>query len=388
MSQWRTDPPDVLINSRALSRIPGTVRTSAPLAVHRRLPGYEPTPLISRPAMAAQLGVGELWIKDESARLGLPAFKILGASYACYRALTARLGHEPRWESVGDLAAALDRLRPLTLCTATDGNHGRAVARVARLLGLEADVYMPAGSAQARIDGIVSEGATVTVVAGGYDEAVERSAQEAGEDCLLVSDTSWPGYEEIPGWVIDGYSTVFAEVSDELAASGHGEPDVVVVPIGVGALAAAAVVYYKAESVVDDTAVLGVEPVSARCVMESLRAGRPIRLPFPQTSIMAGLNCGTPSLVAWPLMERGLDAMVAVSDGWAASAVVSLADAGLVAGETGSAALAGLQAVMLDRAGEPVRTALHLGPGSSVLVLCTEGATDPATWQQIVGSRR
>ncbi len=403
-AEWRIDPPDVLVNPGALDRLPGVARTSAPLAVHRRLPGYAPTPLISSPAMAARLGVGELWIKDESARLGLPAFKILGASYACYRALTARLGHEPRWESVGELAAALAPVRPLTLCTATDGNHGRAVARVARLLGLESVVYMPAGSAQARIDGIASEGATVTVVPGGYDEAVARSAQDAGDDCLLVSDTSWPGYEEIPGWVIDGYSTIFAEVSDELAGRGLVEPDVVVVPVGVGALAAAAVVHYKAGAVADSaaadsgspgvsrqarasTALLGVEPVSARCVTESLRAGRPISLPFPQNSIMAGLNCGTPSLVAWPLMQRGLDAMVAVSDGWAASALVSLADAGLVIGETGSSALAGLRAVMLDPAGEPVRTALRLGPGSSVLVLCTEGATDPAFWQQIVDSR-
>ncbi len=384
-AQWPTDPPDVLVNPRTLARLPGVARTSAPLAVHRRLPGYAPTPLISSPAMAAQLGVGELRIKDESSRLGLPAFKILGASYACYRALTARLGHEPRWQSVGELAAALAPVRPLTLCTATDGNHGRAVARVARLLGLESVVYMPAGSAHARIDGIASEGATVTVVPGGYDEAVARSAQDAGDDCLLVSDTSWPGYEDIPGWVIDGYSTVFTEVSDELAARGQGEPDVVVVPIGVGALAAAAVVHYKAETAADDTMLLGVEPVSARCVTESMRAGRPISLPFPQTSIMAGLNCGTPSLVAWPLMERGLDAMVAVSDGWAAAAMVSLADAGLVVGETGSSALAGLRAVMMDQAAEPVRTALRLGPASSVLVLATEGATDPAAWQQIVG---
>jgi diaminopropionate ammonia-lyase len=386
VGQWPSDPPDVLVNPRALARLPGVARASAPLAVHRRLPGYAPTPLVSSPAMAAGLGVGELWIKDESSRLGLPAFKILGASYACYRALAARLGQEPSWESVAELAAALAPVRPLTLCTATDGNHGRAVARVARLLGLESVVYMPAGSAQARIDGIVSEGATVTVVAGGYDEAVARSAEDAGDDCLLVSDTSWPGYEEIPAWVIDGYSTVFAEVSDELAASGRGEPDVVVVPIGVGALAAAAVVHYKAETVADNTALLGVEPVSARCVTESIRAGRPISLPFPQTSIMAGLNCGTPSLVAWPLMERGLDAMVAVSDGWAAAAMVSLADAGLVVGETGSSALAGLRAVMMDQAGGPVRTALGLGRASSVLVLCTEGATDPAAWQQIVGS--
>lgn len=392
---WRTDPPDVLVNPGALARVPGAASTREPLAVHRRLPGYAPTPLISCPAIAAQLGLRQLWAKDESARLGLPAFKMLGASYACYRALTGLLGSEPDWNSADQLAAALAPLRPLTLCAATDGNHGRAIARMAKLLGLAALIYVPAGMARARIEAIASEGAAVSVVPGGYDDAVRRSAQDASETCLVVSDTSWPGYEQIPRWVIDGYSTVFAEISDQLTAEGQAEPDVVVVPVGVGALAAAAVCQYKSGAgqrppggaTCHSARLLGVEPVSARCVTESLRAGRPVTLSFPQTSIMAGLNCGTPSLAGWPLVAGGLDAMAAVSDGWAASAMIALASAGIVAGETGAAALAGLQAVMTSATGEPVRSALRLGPASSVLVLCTEGATDPAAWRQIVGSR-
>jgi diaminopropionate ammonia-lyase len=378
--------PDLLINPAALRWLPGVRSTRAPLAVHRRLPGYAPTPLTRCPGLAAPLGVAEVWVKDESWRLGLPAFKMLGASYACYRALTRRLGREVRWGSVDELAAGLSSLGSLTLCAATDGNHGRAVARVARLLGLRAVIYAPEEMTAPRVADIASEGATVTVVPGGYDAAVRRSAQDASDTCIVVSDTSWPGYTTIPGWVIDGYSTAFAEASDQLAQADHPEPDVVVIPVGVGALAAAAVRHYKAgdagrhhETVASPPVLLGVEPVSARCVTESLRAGHPVTLPFPQTSIMAGLNCGTPSTLAWPLVSRGMDAMAVVPDDCAMAAMRSLAAAGIVAGETGAAALAGLQAVRLDLA------ALGLGPESSVLLLCTEGATDPEAWERIVG---
>jgi diaminopropionate ammonia-lyase len=378
-------PPDVFVNRAALAVLPDAVRTRAPLAVHRRLPGYARTPLTGCPELAAELGVGELWVKDESWRLGLPAFKMLGASYACYRALTSRLGHEPRWDTVDELADCLVPLGPLTLCAATDGNHGRAVARMARLLRLRALVYVPEGTARPRIEAIESEGAPVVVVPGGYDAAVRRSAAAASEACLVVSDTSWPGYEQIPGWVVDGYSTVFAEASEQLAEWAHGEPDVVVLPVGVGSLAAATIRHYKARDVQRAPAILGVEPESARCVTESLRAGELVTLPFPQTSIMAGLNCGTPSQLGWPLVRRGMDAMVAISDGWAMAAMRSLAGAGIIAGETGAAALAGLQAICADPAGEPARAALRIGRESRVLLLCTEGATDPEAWARVVG---
>jgi diaminopropionate ammonia-lyase len=159
---------------------------------------------------------------------------------------------------------------------------------------------------------------------------------------------------------------------------------VVVIPIGVGALAAATITHFKAAAG-PGARLLGVEPESARCVLESLRAGHPVVLPFPQTSIMAGLNCGTPSHLAWPLLERGLDAVAAVADDWAMAAMRSLAASGVIAGETGAAALAGLQAICADPAGAPARAALGLGHDSRVLVLCTEGVTDTAAWEGITG---
>ncbi len=148
-------------------------------------------------------------LKDESSRLDLPAFKILGASWAIYRALESRIGETlERWQTIADLARRVAPLRPMTLAAATDGNHGRAVARMAALLGFESRIYVPAGTAQVRIDAIGTEGASVEVVRGTYDDAVARSAQDANEHCLVISDTSWPGYTDVPRWVIDGYSTI------------------------------------------------------------------------------------------------------------------------------------------------------------------------------------
>lgn len=383
-------PPEVLLNRKAVPRVPGALSTQEPLAVHRRLPGYALSPLVRCPDIARRLGVGEVWIKDESWRLGLPAFKMLGASYAVYRALTERLGHDVVWDGIDQLRVELASLGQMTLAAATDGNHGRAVARMAKLLGLDAVVYVPQGTVLARIRAIESEGATVTMVEGDYDSAVRRSAEDADDHCLVISDTSWPGYVRTPTWVVEGYSTVFNEITEQLAARGAAEPTVVVIPVGVGAFASAAVHHFKPEAGTNTPpTLLGVEPASADCVLESLRAGELVTVTGPHDSIMVGLNCGTPSEIAWPYVSRGLDAVVAIEDGWACGAMRELADAGIVAGETGAAALAGLTA-LCDEATDgtdatDVRNALGLDVTSSVLILSTEGATDPEAWTRIVG---
>jgi diaminopropionate ammonia-lyase len=342
--------------------------------VHRRLPGYAPSPLVRCPRIAAELGVGEVRVKDESNRLGLPSFKILGASYAVCRLLGetfgGALGDIAVWSDVGELRALVAPVRPLTLVAATDGNHGRAVARMAALLGLDAKIYVPEGTVAARVVAIEGEGAAVEVVAGDYDAAVRRSAADAGPRHLVVSDTSWEGYRTVPGWVIDGYTTIFDEITEF-------SPTHVVVPIGVGALATAAV-RYCGEATAPVPALLGVEPATAACVQASLRAGAIVEVPGPHRSIMAGLNCGTPSRIAWPTLLRGLDAVVAIEDEAAREAMRVLAKEGVVSGETGAAALAGLCAVR--------HTWARLGPASRVLVLSTEGATDPDAYREIVRS--
>src|SRR5918994_4902947 len=236
-----------LVNPNAGEVPDDTTPDRAPLRFHRRLPGYEETPLVDATDLADSLGVGKVFVKDESSRLGLPAFKILGASWAVYRALEERVGNDGfrDWETIDDLKAKLEPLRPLTLVAATDGNHGRAVARVARLLGLGAKIFVPRDMATARREAIASEGAEVIVVDGTYDEAVERSAEEAGERGLVISDMSWPGYERIPSWVIEGYSTMLWEIDDELERRGEEGPDLAIVQVGVGAFAAAVARHFR-----------------------------------------------------------------------------------------------------------------------------------------------
>jgi diaminopropionate ammonia-lyase len=366
-------------------RGPGEVRAPAPAEgvrrFHASMPGYAPTPLRPAPAAARRLGVAEVLVKDESARLGLPSFKILGASWAVARSLARRLGRDDP-PPFAELEAAVAALRPLALSAATDGNHGRAVAKMAALLGLEARIYVPAGTAAARIDAIAGEGATVTVVDGGYDDAVRRSARDAGDRCLVISDTSWPGYEDVPRWVIDGYATVFAEVEEQLEA----RPRVVAVPIGVGALAAATVAHFWGAAG-DRPALVGVEPTSAACILASMRAGGMTTLDHPQVSMMAGLNCATPSLVAWPLVSRGFDVYLAAGEERVPEAMRLLAEDGIVAGETGAASLAGMLRLVADDAGMDAGSAVGLGAEASVLLLCTEGATDPEAYRRIVGER-
>lgn len=351
----------------------------APMAFHTRLPGYAPTPLVDAPELAARLGVARVLLKVESSRLGLPAFKMLGASWATYRSIVDRLGHEPQWETIDDLARACDPLRPLSLAAATDGNHGRAVARMAKLLGFGAHIFVPDDMAAARIDAIRGEGAEVTIVHGTYDDAVARSAQEAGERCLVISDTSWPGYVDPPRRVIEGYATIFTEVDDELATRGLAQPDVVFLCTGVGAFAAAGVAHYRNAG--RATALVTVEPADADCVLESLRVGEMVEVPGPHRSMMVGLNCGNASLIAFPVLRSGIDAAVAIGDDRAATSMRLLAGLGIVAGETGSASFAGALAVH-ELGGDSL---VGMGPESTVLCVVTEGATDPENWERIVG---
>ena len=355
----------------------------APLCFHRRLPGYAVTPLVDAPGLAGQLGVGKAWVKDESWRLGLPAFKILGASWAVYRALELRSGGIGQWGDIEGLRERIAPLLPLTLAAATDGNHGRAVARMAKLLGLGARIFVPAAMAPARIEAIESEGAEVVVVRGTYDEAVARSAEEASERCLVISDTSWQGYEEVPRWVIEGYSTILWEVDDEFARRGEEGPTLVVVQIGVGAFAAAVARHFRSSGVSPRPKILGVEPVGAACALASAEVGGLVHLPGPHDSIMAGLNCGSPSVVAWPAVSKGVDLFVEIEDHWAREAMRMLAGAGVVSGETGAAGLAGLLAV----AREGDRGALGLTGEARVLVFNCEGATDPGAYRRILARK-
>ena len=374
-----------LINPNAREILDGPYPDRTPLRFHRRLPGYVETPLVDVPKLAGALGVGKVFVKDESSRLGLPAFKVLGASWAVYRALEERLGEDfGDWEEIWELEERLEPLRPLSLVAATDGNHGRAVARVARLLGLGAKIFVPEDMVLARREAIADEGAEVIVVDGTYDEAVELSAAEAGERALLVSDMSWPGYERIPLWVIEGYSTMLWEIDDELQRRNEEGPDLVVVQVGVGAFAAAVARHFRSPGASPRPKLLSVEPVSADCLLESVAAGRIVSVPGPHDSIMSGLNCGRPSLVAWPTVSRSIDLLIAVDDRPAREAMRLAAESGVVSGETGTAGLGGLLELLRAGGEEAARKVLSVGEDTRVLIFNCEGATDPDAYRRIM----
>jgi diaminopropionate ammonia-lyase len=349
------------------------VPAADPAAFHRTLPGYAATPLVALPGLAAELGLGELWLKDESHRFGLNAFKGLGASYAGHRLLAGP--------------------RPATLATATAGNHGRGVAWTARALGLRAVVFVPGHTAAARIVALEREGAEVVVVDGSYDDAVRRAAEEsARQGWQVVSDTAYPGYTEIPQWIMLGYTTLFAEATAQLAAEGGGDPDVVLLQAGVGGLAWAGTYFYARRAGRARPHLVAVEPIEADCLLASIGApgGEMRRTGGRLRTIMAGLNAGTPSLVAWPLIRAGMHAFLALDDGYAEEAMRRLwaggdKDPRVVAGESGAAGVAGLLALGREPVLAAARQALGLGPEARVLVVSSEGATDPVSYRKIVG---
>jgi diaminopropionate ammonia-lyase len=318
---------------------------TAPVAFHASLAGYAPTPLVELPVLAGELGVGRLLVKDESARLGLPAFKVLGVSWAVHR--------------------ILETGAPCALVTASDGNHGWALARVAGQRGLGARIYLPGGVHPAVRAAITAEGAAVVDVEGSYDLAVAAAAAGIGAGDVLVQDTAWAGYEQIPGWMVEGYLTLFAELDAQLPVA----PDLVIVPVGVGSLAQAAVTHYRRRGSDASPALLAVEPDGACGLLESLVHGRPGTVGTGVT-IMAGLNCGTVSRLAWPLLRAGLDAACSVSDRAAATAAADLARLGVAAGPCGAAALAAARHVLPDRSRAD---RLRVTDTSVVVLLCTEG---------------
>lgn len=348
-----------------------SVTSTAPSAglarrFHQSLPGYSLTPLTSLPRLADELGLGAVLVKDESSRLGLPAFKMLGASWAVYRALAERCDPPPD-PDLTSLRAALTDIDPACLLTATDGNHGRAVARMARLLGLAAKIVVPSGVAKAAVAHIRDEGADVQVLDVSYDEAVLRAAamSDADPSLILVQDTSWPGYDKVPRWIVDGYATLFEEIEEQTSTSGFA-CDLMLVPAGVGSLAEAAAQFARTPPYCD---VVVVEPDAADCLWQSVAAGELISVPTRET-IMAGLNCGTPSALAWPLLRDVLSGAVRVSDEEAAAAMRQLAQENVNSGACGAATLAGLRALMND---DQARHALKLTAKTTVLLLNTEG---------------
>ena len=346
--------PRALVNPHlAPGRVPAPAGPEV-TAFHAGLPGYAPSPLHDLADEALALGVAAIRYKDESDRFGLPAFKILGASWAIERTLQ-------------------ERPEVTTLHAASEGNHGRAVARAATLRGLRARVFLPEHTSDERARLIAGEGAEVVRVPGTYEQAVLAAESASGRDCAVIADVAYDADAPVPGWVTDGYSTIFREV----AAQDRDPFELVFTQIGVGSFAAAGIRFALHQT--PRAHAIGVEPVTAACAIASLDRGDPVVIETPGTT-MAGLNCGTPSAVAWPTLRDGLSGAITVSDAEARSAMRDLAALGHTIGDCGASPLAALRALVRDDRCAALRAAVGLDAHTRVLLVATEGASDPAAY--------
>ena len=352
-------------------------------------PKHQPTPLVSLPALAVSIGIGAIDLKDEGQRFGLKSFKALGGAYA-----VARLVHERAESRLGEPVDPADlqsdRVRTiaaeLTVCCATDGNHGRSVAAGARLFGCRCVIFLHEGVTESREQAIAAFGAEIRRTNGNYDASVAEATETADrEGWLTVSDFSWPGYERIPGLVMQGYSVMLAEIDAQMAAPySH-----VFVQGGVGGIAAAVGGHFLDVLGSHRPTLVVVEPELAACLQASAESGERTEIKAAKSTLMAMLECYQPSLVAWGILEKAADWFIDIPDGAAVDTMRMLArpeggDPALEIGESGVAGLAGLIAA----AGrQDLRKSLKLDERSRVLVIGTEGATDPELYRKLVEGR-
>ncbi len=339
--------------------------------------GYAPTPLRELPMP------GTVRLKDESTRFGLGSFKALGGAYAVANLLANELSKRGIAQAAGsqDLASGqyAATTSGLVMTSATDGNHGRAVAWAASRFHCRCVIYIHATVSAGREAAIAAFGAEVRRVPGTYDDAVRACAHEAAEQgWFVVSDTSWPGYLEVPRDIMQGYRLMADEAADQWTGA---PPTHVFIQGGVGGAAAAVSVQIR-ERWGEGVALIVVEPERAACLLASARAGQPVTVLGDLETIMAGLACGEPSLLAWQELERAATAFLAIPDAAAIDTMRFLANRGIVAGESGVAGLAAYRLVMRDGA---ARSALRLGADSRVLTFSTEGATDETLYAALIG---
>ena len=358
---------------------------------HRSFPQYTVTPLAKLDGMAAWLGLSSLSVKDESYRFGLNAFKVLGGSFAMARYIAGELGKDVS-ELSYDYLTSSDFRRDFgqaTFFTATDGNHGRGVAWAANKLGQKAVVHMPKGSAKSRFDNIAKEGAQVTIEEVNYDDCVRMAAAQAAktEHGVVVQDTAWEGYEEIPSWIMQGYGTMAGEAAEQL----EEKPTHVFVQAGVGSLAGAVVGYFANLYPNDPPKFVVMEAQIADCLYQGAVAGdgNPRIVGGDLQTIMAGLACGEPNTISWDILRNHADAFVSCPDWVSAKGMRMLAapvkgDPAVTSGESGAVGMGLISTLMRDKDYRELKEALGLDQNSRVLMFSTEGDTDPEKYRKIV----
>ena len=364
-------------------------------AFHRSFPQYSVTPLANLANLAERLGLGGLYVKDESYRFGLNAFKVLGGSYAMASYIAAETGKRIE-EMTYDYLTGQELQKDFgqaTFFTATDGNHGRGVAWAARKLGQKAVIHMPKGTTQMRFDNIVKEGATVTIEELNYDDCVRLAASEAAqtEHGVILQDTAWEGYEKEPSWIMQGYGTLVLEAVEQLRALEVNRPTHVFVQAGVGCLAGAAVGFFAAAYPDDPPKFAIMEAEAAACLYKSAcrKDGKPDVVGGDLQTIMAGLACGEPNIISWDILRNHADVFLACPDWTTVLGMRMLAaplkgDPAVTSGESGAVGMGVVNALMTDPAYAELKEKLGLDRNSRVLLISTEGDTDPERYRRIV----
>ena len=351
---------------------------------HQSLPGYAYTPLLKLEGLAAKFKINSLILKDESQRFGLKAFKVLGASYAIAKEIQRLLELKNGRVNFDTITANPNELKSLTFITATDGNHGRAVAWCAEQFSCNAVVFMPKGTSKARLEAIQAHGAQAEITELNYDETVLFSAQQAKEnDWVLLQDSSWEGYQTVPKHIMQGYFSLVSEFADQTTEW----PTHVIAQAGVGSFAASVFSYFLASPKALPKLIL-VEPTGAACYFNSIQIGdgKP-HLTKELNTMMAGLACGQPSILAWDIIKSNCDAFVICEDEIAIKGMQLLAnpisnDAVIVSGESGAVPIGFLQEICTNQRHRLIKGKLSLDNNSRVLIFSTEGDTDPKNYQE------
>ena len=362
---------------------------------HERFPQYSVTPLAQLKGMAEYLGLGSLFVKDESYRFGLNAFKVLGGSFAMARYIAGQLGKDVSEVDYNYLTG--DKLKEefgqATFFTATDGNHGRGVAWAANRLGQKAVVLMPKGSVQSRFNNIAKEGAQVSIEEVNYDECVRRAnaMAEKTEHGVMVQDTAWEGYEDIPAWIMQGYGTMASEAAQQLKEAGVDRPTHIFIQAGVGSLAGAVQGYFANLFHDCEPTVVVMEAQAADCLYQGAKAGDgDIRIVDGDLStIMAGLACGEPNIISWDILKNHSAFFVSCPDWVSAKGMRMLGapvkgDPQVVSGESGAVGMGLIATLMTEPEYAELKQAIGLDENSRVLMFSTEGDTDPENYRKIV----
>lgn len=360
---------------------------------HESFPEYSKTPLVKLDNLANEIGLGGIYLKDESFRFGLNAFKVLGGSFSMAKYLAKKLGKDISELDYKELIKkeTKEKIGNMTFYTATDGNHGRGVAWTANKLEQKSVVYMPKGSSEIRLQAIKNEGAIASITDMNYDDAVRLAAEDAkNNNGLIVQDTAWEGYEEIPTWIMQGYGTMALEAIEQLKSYGIEEPTHVFVQAGVGSLAGGVQgVLVNAYKNIPKTVI--VESNLADCLYKSAVAadGEPRIVGGDMQTIMAGLACGEPNIISWEILKTYSDIFVSSPDWVAANGMRILGnplghDTRVVSGESGAVTTGLLYEIMTNEDYKELKNELKLDKNSKVLLFSTEGDTDPKKYREIV----